>query len=174
MKTYSKTAKLAENKSRGQRAFVVAALLAARKPETLNELVERIDHAQYIKTFKGGLEGWTMKVYGKSIGGVPASVRYHLKALERLGMVKVNGGPAVARTQVVGWGNSQAIRIPREILDQVQIREGDEIEISVEGGNIALKPVNSRLSLESLVAGITPENQHGEQDWGRPVGHEIW
>jgi antitoxin component of MazEF toxin-antitoxin module len=25
-----------------------------------------------------------------------------------------------------------------------------------------------------LVAGITPQNRHGEQDWGKRVGNEVW
>jgi len=32
---------------------------------------------------------------------------------------------------------------------------------------------NLRYSLEELVAGITPENRHGEIDWGPPVGREL-
>ena len=30
------------------------------------------------------------------------------------------------------------------------------------------------LTLESLVAGITPENRYEEQDWGKAAGKEIW
>ena len=33
---------------------------------------------------------------------------------------------------------------------------------------------NTRISLDDLVKGITPENIHGEIDWGEPVGKEIW
>ncbi|HEX9000315.1 MAG TPA: hypothetical protein VGB07_10480 [Blastocatellia bacterium] len=29
-------------------------------------------------------------------------------------------------------------------------------------------------SLEEMLAGITPENMHGEVDWGAPVGKEVW
>ncbi|WP_449280307.1 AbrB/MazE/SpoVT family DNA-binding domain-containing protein [Lentibacillus salinarum] len=28
-------------------------------------------------------------------------------------------------------------------------------------------------TLEDLLAQITPENQHGEVDWGKPQGNEI-
>jgi len=47
-------------------------------------------------------------------------------------------------------------------------------EIRVEAGGITLEPLNSELTLDSLVAQITPENQHHELDWGKPVGKEVW
>jgi antitoxin component of MazEF toxin-antitoxin module len=28
--------------------------------------------------------------------------------------------------------------------------------------------------LQDLVARITPKNLHDEQDWGKPVGREVW
>lgn len=32
----------------------------------------------------------------------------------------------------------------------------------------------SDLSLEEMLARITPENLHDEVDWGAPVGKEVW
>jgi len=34
--------------------------------------------------------------------------------------------------------------------------------------------MQSTLTLESIVAQITPDNQHQEQDWGEPAGNEVW
>ena len=31
-----------------------------------------------------------------------------------------------------------------------------------------------RYNLDELIAGITPDNRHGEIDWGPPVGNEAW
>ena len=81
---------------------------------------------------------------------------------------------AGAKAQLVKWGNSQAVRIPKTILEQANLREGEEIEIRVENGHIWLEPLRRRPSLEALVKKITPENRHGEQDWGKPVGNEAW
>ncbi len=81
---------------------------------------------------------------------------------------------ARAKAQLVRWGNSQAVRIPKAILEQCNLREGEELQILVENGAIWLEPVRRRLSLEALVEKITPENRHGEQDWGKPVGNEVW
>jgi len=81
---------------------------------------------------------------------------------------------AGAKVQLVKWGNSQAVRIPKSILEQSNLREGEELEIRVENGYIWLEPVRRRPTLEALVKKITPENRHGEQDWGKPVGNEVW
>lgn len=81
--------------------------------------------------------------------------------------------PAI-RSRIVKWGNSQAVRIPKKVLDQARLREGEELEIRVEAGRITLEALNSGLTLEALVSRITPENQHHELDWGKPVGKEVW
>lgn len=72
------------------------------------------------------------------------------------------------------WGNGQAVRVPKKVLEQARLAEGDELEMHVVGGQITLSPINQPLTIESLVAGITPENMHKEQDWGKPVGKEVW
>jgi len=46
--------------------------------------------------------------------------------------------------------------------------------MTVENGRLAVRPLNPKLTLESLVAGITPENRHQETDWGTPAGKEAW
>jgi len=81
---------------------------------------------------------------------------------------------APSRVQIVKWGNSQAVRLPKAVLRQADVHEGDELTVRVEGNRIALEPATPEITLESLVAAITPRNRHSEQDWGRPVGNEVW
>ena len=78
------------------------------------------------------------------------------------------------RVQVVKWGNSHAVRLSKAVLEQAALRDGDELEVRVEKGRIALEPASPKLTLSDLVARITPKNRHGEQDWGKPVGREVW
>ena len=78
------------------------------------------------------------------------------------------------KVQLVKWGNSHAVRIPKVVLDRVDIREGDELEIRVEDGRIALEPFTPKLRLRDLVARIKSENLHDEQDWGKSAGREVW
>jgi antitoxin MazE len=72
------------------------------------------------------------------------------------------------------WGNSAAVRIPAATLDAAGLKPGDPVEVREENGRIVIEKVPEALTLEWLIAGITPENRHEEIDWGAPVGREAW
>jgi len=165
-KMYSGTPKLSEAKFRGQKALVVEALSGCSAPVTLEGLAPLVD--------LNGRYNALLNDWARENGGVKASILYHLRALKRLGMVEETFGTTSTRAQIVSWGNSQALRIPRIILDEMRVREGDEVEMTVENGYLAVRPLHGKLTLESLVAAITPENRHKEIDWGTPVGNEVW
>lgn len=77
------------------------------------------------------------------------------------------------KLQIQKWGNSLALRIPKAFAVESSIEGGTTVDVSMENGNIVLKPVrDGRYTLEELVGGITKENRHDEIDWGRPVGRE--
>jgi len=38
--------------------------------------------------------------------------------------------------QVGKWGNSLAIRLPKDVVDVLELKEGDEIEITVRGKRV--------------------------------------
>jgi antitoxin MazE len=77
------------------------------------------------------------------------------------------------KAQVVKWGNSLAVRIPKAVAEQVRLKQGDAIVIEALDGRVELRPAERVPTLEELVAQITPENRHKELDWGPPVGKEI-
>jgi antitoxin MazE len=165
-KMYVKTPKLGSAKFRGQKALVVEVLSGCSTPVTVEALAPMVD--------RNGRYSVLLNEWAKENGGVKGSIRFHLKKLKGLGMIEEISLPASAKTQVVSWGNSQAVRIPRPMLDALKISEGDEVEMTVENGRLTLTPVNPKVTIESLVAAITPENRHGEIDWGKPVGNEVW
>jgi len=78
----------------------------------------------------------------------------------------------VASAQVVKWGNSLAVRIPKSIAARARMKEGDALEIKAAKGRIELRSAERIPTLEELVAQITPENRHPETDWGPDVGRE--
>jgi antitoxin MazE len=78
------------------------------------------------------------------------------------------------RAKAQKWGNSLAVRIPKAVADEAGVREDDELDIEVVAQVIRLKPRRRELTLEQLVSEITPENLHGETDFGRPAGREAW
>jgi antitoxin MazE len=77
-------------------------------------------------------------------------------------------------TQLSKWGNSLGLRLPKSIAREVQLDEGDTVQVSVDNGAIVIRPSRPRYSLDELVRRITPKNRHDESDWGGKLGHEVW
>lgn len=75
---------------------------------------------------------------------------------------------------VAKWGNSLAIRIPKNIADQINLKEGASISIDVTDNNIVITPKRKKYTLEELLAGSSSNDFDGEFDWGEPVGEELW
>lgn len=79
------------------------------------------------------------------------------------------------QTQIKKWGNSLALRIPKLLAEQLDIKTDSEVEIAVEDGQMVIKPLpEPTLTLEELLAQITDENLHEEVETGTAVGGEVW
>lgn len=77
------------------------------------------------------------------------------------------------KAQVVKWGNSLAVRIPKAVAQEARMREGDAVVIKAGKNRIELLRTERTPTLKELVAQITPENRHKETAWGPDVGKEI-
>jgi len=69
------------------------------------------------------------------------------------------------------WGNSLAVRLPQSIARKLNLKEGSKVEVKLEGDRIVIVP---KKGLNELLERITPENLHGEVDWGKREGNEVW
>jgi len=79
------------------------------------------------------------------------------------------------QAQVKAWGNSQGIRIPKEILQEAGIMLNEVLNISVSEGVIKLEKIQRHRTLEERAAEYDGQlNLDGEFDWGEPVGREVW
>ena len=87
------------------------------------------------------------------------------------------------QTIIRRWGNSQGIRLSKEILSQMNLKEDDTIGISIYDGKMTIEKVNKTKYLnlaERLEAfykrpidEIYVESTQ-EVDVGAPVGNEQW
>ena len=78
-------------------------------------------------------------------------------------------------THVAKWGNSLAVRIPRAIVKEAGLAEGDRLSLDLgTGGTIVLRSSRRKYSLDDLVTGISKTNRHGETSWGAAQGKESW
>ena len=80
-------------------------------------------------------------------------------------------------TRVQKWGNSQGVRLSKELLSDAEIGVGDAVDVAVHDGALVVTPVRrvrGALDLEQLVAAIPRGYKPGEADWGPPAGGEVW
>ena len=78
------------------------------------------------------------------------------------------------KTTVQKWGNSLAIRIPKNITKDTRLTEGSDLNILVDNGNIILSPSAKEYSLTEILKHVTNENIHSEVSTGDQTGREIW
>jgi antitoxin MazE len=80
-------------------------------------------------------------------------------------------------TRVQKWGNSQGLRLAKQLLEDAHISVGDDVDVTIRDGTIIIAPikrVRGKLSLQELVSRIPKDYEAGEVDWGNPIGREVW
>ena len=81
-------------------------------------------------------------------------------------------------TTIQKWGNSQAVRLPKAILESLLLKENDIVEITTVNDSIvickAVRKRRAKISLEERFSDYTGEYDCVEYDWGSPVGKEAW
>ena len=79
------------------------------------------------------------------------------------------------KTQIKIWGNSQGIRISKDILEEADLRVDDVLDIHVSNGTIILSREFRHKTLEERAKEYGGKlNLDGEYDWGEAVGREVW
>jgi antitoxin MazE len=78
------------------------------------------------------------------------------------------------RTQIGKWGNNLAVRIPGASLKDLDLEEGMDVDVSLGDGGMLHRRRPRQYSLAKLISRITPENMHGETDWGEAPERETW
>lgn len=76
------------------------------------------------------------------------------------------------KTQIKTWGNSQAIRIPKYMLEEAGFHDCDDLNIEVWDHKIVISKIHRRLSLEERIEKFGPICRFPETEWGKPVGRE--
>ena len=79
------------------------------------------------------------------------------------------------QTKIKKWGNSLALRIPKLLALDVNLKQNELVNLSIDKDSIIITPIGEKeYSLGKLLKGVTKNNLHGEFDTGAPVGKEIW
>ena len=81
---------------------------------------------------------------------------------------------------LVKWGNSAAIRLPKKILDELNIDstnfENISFDINIEGDKLLLSKKQYKTKFELLAEQAKGEkiNPKVDVNWGNPIGKEKW
>lgn len=80
-------------------------------------------------------------------------------------------------TRIQKWGNSQGVRVPAKVLREANLEVDAEVDVAAENGRIVIEPsqrIRGRYKLAELVARIPEDYKPGEEEWGEPMGREVW
>ena len=78
-------------------------------------------------------------------------------------------------SKIQKWGNSQGIRIPKKMLETLDLKVNDSISIE-EGENcLKIKKVEEKLrNIDKLFLNYDGEYEKIDLDWDNEVGKEVW
>jgi len=80
-------------------------------------------------------------------------------------------------TQIKQWGNSQGLRLNKQLLSDVALTVGDRVDVKAKNGIITISPTKSprkKYNLEELLNRIPTDYKATEISWGTSVGEEVW
>ncbi len=71
------------------------------------------------------------------------------------------------------WGNSQGIRIPKDILEKLQLKTSDVLDIGIDNDSIVLRKSFEHKTFEERLAKYDGNISICDFDWGEPKGREM-
>ncbi|MDQ7060079.1 MAG: AbrB/MazE/SpoVT family DNA-binding domain-containing protein [Sulfurimonas sp.] len=76
---------------------------------------------------------------------------------------------------ISNWGNSQGIRLSKEIIKNMSLAIGDKVNVLVKNHKIIIEPIKKKkeFDIHELVAKM-PSNYVASEEIDDSVGKEIW
>ena len=73
------------------------------------------------------------------------------------------------------WGNSQGLRLPKDIVKKLGLAIGDVLEVTTENNKVILEPVKKKkkYTINELVKNI-PDNYKATEEFNSAMGNEVW
>ena len=76
------------------------------------------------------------------------------------------------RASIARWGNSLAVRVPKDVAASVGLREGAALDLTIEDDAIVLR--RRRYDIAELVASMADAGQPPMLMEDAPRGSELW
>lgn len=74
------------------------------------------------------------------------------------------------------WGNSQGLRFPKNIIEELELSIGDKVEITTQKDRVIIKPLTrkrKKYDINELVKNI-PNDYRPYEEFGSKSGNEEW
>jgi len=82
--------------------------------------------------------------------------------------------------RIAKWGNSAALRLPKAALDELGLKPGQTVELTIKDGKAVIEPKKQtkpkKITMEWIISEMDrlgPENAPETVDWGPDRGDEI-
>lgn len=77
---------------------------------------------------------------------------------------------------ISSWGNSQGLRVPKDIMKQLHLSVGDKMNILIENDKIILEPIKQtriKFNINDLVKEL-PSDYKVHEEFDNKTGLEEW
>ncbi|MDX9744610.1 MAG: AbrB/MazE/SpoVT family DNA-binding domain-containing protein [Arcobacteraceae bacterium] len=77
---------------------------------------------------------------------------------------------------ISSWGNSQGLRFPKNILEELHLGIGDKVKVLIENQKIIIEPIKEpkeKYDINELVSQI-PLNYKISEEFNHKIGIEEW
>lgn len=82
----------------------------------------------------------------------------------------------MTQIQIAKWGNSAAIRLPKAVLEELGLKPGQSVELTVKDGKGIIEPARpKKITLEWIISEtrrLGPENAPETVEWA-PIPEEM-
>lgn len=77
--------------------------------------------------------------------------------------------------KISNWGNSQGVRLPKNIIESVHLMIGDKVDVSVENQKIIIEPIKKKkiFDINELISAM-PDEYVVKEEFSDIVGKEEW
>ncbi|MCR5474103.1 MAG: AbrB/MazE/SpoVT family DNA-binding domain-containing protein [Lachnospiraceae bacterium] len=77
------------------------------------------------------------------------------------------------QVSIRAWGNSQGIRITKDIMDELGLAVSDVLDVETSKDTIILRKAFRHKTFEERLADYDNEISVADFEWGEPLGKEI-
>ena len=116
------------------------------------------------------------KIYKKGSDLLNIDIDKSLKQVYTIYIPNKKRGVIMLITTIQNWGNSQGIRIPKHILEEVNLHSDEKVTISTEDEKIIIEKVKDkkRKNIKELFEHYNGKYETIDIEWGEPEGKELW